>query len=124
MAKKSVAGTVDDPTIEFVSIEIDGRQWNLCYDFNAIAIAEKLAECNLLQGIAGVVLHSMTASQLRGLFYAALLKAHPKITIDEAGSLININSMPDIREALMKSYGVSMPEKKPDPSEAEQPAQS
>jgi hypothetical protein len=114
MSKRSVSGTPADPTIEFASIQLRGKEWRLCFDFNAIAAAEQLTGCNLLQGIGGALVHTMTVVQFRALFYAALIKAHPDITLEAAGALITIANMGDIRDALLKSYGVSMPEKKPD----------
>jgi hypothetical protein len=119
MAKRSVAGTAADPTVEYVPIELSGSTWKLAYDFNAIAEAESITGCNLLQGVGGVLLHTMTATQFRGLFYAALRRAHPEITIHQAGLLMTIENMADIREALLKAYGVSMPERQADPPQAE-----
>jgi hypothetical protein len=124
MSKRNVAGTVADPTIEFVPITIKGREYSLCWDFSAICEAEKLTGCNLLQGIAGVMLHTMTAAQFRGLLYAAMLKAQPNTTLLDAGSLLSIESMSDIREALLKAYGVSMPEKPKDPPEPGAPGEN
>lgn len=109
---KSVAGTPADPLVEFAPLEIDGQTYHLAYDFNAIAEAEKIADCNLLQGIAAVLLNGMTAAQLRGLLYAALLKAQPKTTLSQAGALVRIDTMPDIREALLRAYNASLPEAK------------
>lgn len=121
---RSVAGTPADPTLQFVPITIKGKTFDLCYDFNAVAEAEKLCGANLLQGIGGVILHTMTAAQFRGLFYAALIKAQPKMTIEAAGALMDMETMPEIREKLLEAYGVSMPEKTPDPPAADAPAES
>jgi hypothetical protein len=103
---------VADPLVEFATLRIDGESYNLVYDFNAIAEAEKLAQCNLLHGIASLLASGATAMQLRGLLYAAMRKAHPKMTIDKAGELIRIDTMPDIYEALGEAYRNSMPEAK------------
>jgi hypothetical protein len=112
MPRNNVAGTASDPTIQFASLEIDGKTYRLTYDFNAIAQAEAASGCNLLQGVAGFLLNTATAAQYRGLLYAALLKAHPKMSIDQAGNLVRIDTMPDIRRALAEAYNLSMPEKK------------
>jgi len=125
MARRNVSGTVADPTVQFVKVTLNDQEWSLCYDFNAIAEAERLTGLNLLQGIAGVLLHTFTALQFRALLYAALLKAHPNTTILDAGALLTIDSMPIIRRALMDAYGVAMPEeKKEDPPEASVAAES
>lgn len=117
---QTVAGTSADPLVQFEKLEIDGQTYHLAYDFNAIAEAEKLVGCNLLEGIAAILMHGMTAEQFRGLFYAALRKARPKMTLEQAGSLVRIDTMPDIREALLRAYNASLPEAKKilDPPEA------
>lgn len=109
---RKIANTTADPTIEFAALEIDGETYRLCYDFGAIAEAEKLTGCNLLQGIAYILVNGATASQFRGLFYAALRKAHPKMTIAEADRLVRIDTMADIRTAIETAYTLSMPEAK------------
>jgi hypothetical protein len=115
MAKRGVSGTVADPTVQFVPIMLAGKEISLCYDMNAIAAAEKLEPgINLLQGIAGVMLHTMTAGQFRALLYAAMTKAQPSTTLLDAGALLTIDSMPAIREALLTAYGVNSPEPKPE----------
>jgi hypothetical protein len=112
MPRSNVAGTASDPTIQFAPLEIDGKTYRLTYDFNAIAQAEAASGCNLLQGVAGFLLNTANAAQYRGLLYAALLKAQPRMTIDQAGNLVRIDTMPDIRRALAEAYNLSMPEKK------------
>src|SRR5260370_20780777 len=107
---------------EFAKLEIDGKTYQLAYDFNAIAEAERVAGCNLLHGVASLLLHDMTAGQVRGLLYAALRQAHPKMTIEDAGALATIDTIPDIREALLKAYDAALPEGKKiftDPTKAD-----
>lgn len=108
--RKSVANTAADPTIKFSEFAIDGEKFRACYDFNALAEAEEVAKCNLLHGMAGLLVSTASATQLRGLLYAALRKAHPRMTIEQAGALIRIDTMPAIREALLIAYRDSMPE--------------
>ena len=134
MQRQSVAGTPADPLIEYADVTIasltgEVTTYRLAYDFNAIAEAEQLAGCNLLQGMASVLLNTWTAAQLRGLFYAGLRKAHPDITIQEAGAMVRIDTMPAIHTALLKAYNSSLPEaerflKDPSPGGASQPANS
>jgi hypothetical protein len=112
--KKSVAGTASDPTIKFATVEIDGDKYKLAYSFNAIAEAEAMAGCNLLQGMQ--TLQDLSATQLRGLFYAALSVARPSMTIEEAGKLLRFDTMPAITNAIADAYILSMP-KKEEPAE-------
>jgi hypothetical protein len=123
MPKRSVAGTAADPTIQFAKLELDGETYKLAYSFNAIALAESVSGCNLLEGLRN--LSNLSAGQLRGLFYAALSVADPKITIEQAGALIAVDATHSITDAIVEAYILSMPKKKEqDPPEAEPPAQS
>lgn len=119
MPKRSVAGTALDPTIQFAKLEIDGKAYKLAYSFNAIALAETAAGCNLLGGLEN--LGALTALQFRGLLYAALSVAQPKMTIEEAGNLIRLDTKGAIANALAEAYQFSMPE---DPPQAEAPGES
>ena len=120
MTKRSVAGTAVDPTIQFSTLVIGEKAYKLAYSFNAIAEAEAVAGCNLLSGL--LILHDLTALQLRGLLYAALTVAQPETTLDEAGKLITIDAMYAITEALAQAYSLSMPSKKKVKPELETPA--
>lgn len=108
----SVAGTGADPTVEFAELEVGGTKYKLAYDFNAIAEAEALTQCNLLQGVAAVVRGTaLTAVQLRGLLYAALHKAQPLLSLAAAGKLVRIDTVAEIREAIQEAYLKSLPGK-------------
>lgn len=100
------------------ALELDGEKYELVFDYNAVAEAE--AETggmvNLLHGI--LYLNSMSALQLRGLFYAALKPKQPKITLAEAGSLINLETMPLIMAGLAEAWKLSMPEAAKNPTDA------
>jgi hypothetical protein len=115
-SKKSVAGTGADPVIRFAKLELDGETYRLAYSFNAIATAEHVAECNLLSGLES--LNDMSALQLRGLLYAAMSVADPKVTIHQAGALIRLDTLVPITNAIAEAYRLSMPEKKQDPPQA------
>jgi hypothetical protein len=136
MAKRAltVAGTENDPTVEFTDLTIDETTYHLVYDFNAIAEAEKLCGIGLLHGIAAVLSSgAVTAGELRGLLYAALRKAHPKITLSAAGHLVRLDTMPGITNALAGAWIASLPtelqerinaeeEKRQNPPEGDAPA--
>lgn len=117
--RKSVAGSVADPTLKFAKLKLGGEEYSLCYSFNAIAEAERVAGCNLLIALEG--LQNLSAIQLRGLLYAALTKAHPDISIERAGALIGIKSLGPITTALASAYSLSM-EDPANPPEAESAA--
>lgn len=131
MAKHSVANTSADPTVEFAELEIDGVTYRLSYDFNSIAEAEELSRragepINLLVGMAAVLLTGMTAGQLRALLWAAMRKGEramtmtdkrkpgdvPVPTLLKVGALINMDTLPDVHDALLRAWNASMPEGK------------
>lgn len=117
-AKKVIetSGTPADPTARFALLELNGETYWLIFDFNAIARAEQVAKVNLLESLD---FSGLTAAQYRGLFYASLLKAHPEVTIDEVGQLINLRSMAKISAALLQAWknstGVEDTEDPPEP---------
>jgi hypothetical protein len=122
MAKtlRTVGGGMLDPTILFSTLKVDEKEYKLAYSFNAIAVAERTAGCNLLSGLEN--LSDLSALQLRGLLFAALSIAHPTITIEGAGRMIRLDTIAPITTSLAEAYQLSMPEKKADPTEAVDPA--
>jgi hypothetical protein len=117
MARTSVAETPANPLVQFATLEIDGERFKLAFDFNAIALAESEAGCNLLEGLQNLA--GMNAMQLRGLLFAALRKAQPKTTIQAAGALIRLDTLGPITFALCEAYELSMKKKTADPFEAD-----
>ena len=130
MARKSVAGTAADPVIEFVELKVASVEggpvetYRLCYDLNSIADVEiEVPGCNLLQGMGRVFMHGANTAQYRGLLYAGLRLAHPKMTLREAGRILqNMENFPLVRKALIEAWNASMPEDRrfrEDPTEGE-----
>lgn len=107
-----------DPTVEYAPLVIDEAEYALAWSFGAIAKAEALCrrsltqDMNLMQGIASFILDLANAQQYLGLLHAALTLAYPEVTLDQAAALIRIDTLPDIRLALITAYNLSMPEKK------------
>jgi hypothetical protein len=111
---KSVRDTPLDPSLEFVQVQVDDKTYKLLFDFNALAEAEAITKTNLLTGMWAFLTNreSMTAVQLRGILYASLRKAHPEMTIDDAGALIRLDTFAELNQAVNAAFVISMPEKK------------
>jgi len=105
MAKKAI-----DPTIRFEFLTLNGVEYKLCYTFNALAEAEAQTGGNVLQCFGK--LNNLSAIELRSLFHAALLTAHPEITAEHAGALIGFNDLPKVVAAIAKAFELSMPDEK------------
>lgn len=93
---------------------IDGKKYQLAYDFNAIADAESLAGCNLLNALENM--NDITAAQLRGLLHAALVAAWPvesKLlppSLAEAGTMCRVDTIGIVTTALGEAYMLTLPE--------------
>ena len=108
-----------DPTLPNVKLEVDGKAYQLAYDFNAVVLADQVTGLNLLESVVG----RMTASSLRGLLWAALLKDQPDMTITQAGDLIRPYNLDVIRQAITTAWFGSVPTQDDAPGEAtESPA--
>lgn len=66
-----------------ITFEGDAQVYRLSWDFNELCEAEALLGLNLFGGAMA------TALQTRGFLYACLKKAHPVVTVAEAGGLLN-----------------------------------
>jgi hypothetical protein len=106
------------PDIKFQPITLDGKEYKLAYDFNAICQAEDLLkvktgqEYNLLAGVATVFNDLWDAKRpganiLRGLLWACLSVAHPTMTLEDAGDLIQIPVITDLVAAIKIAYAIS-----------------
>ena len=102
--------------MKFAKVTIDGVEHTLAYDFNEICKAEEYTGCNLLGALQH--LNELHATELRGLFLAALEAGpeqafpgkSPQDALEEAGKLIRLDTVIPIIEALSKAYQLSLPE--------------
>jgi hypothetical protein len=108
MAKKTVAGTPADPTIDFATLElVDGTKLKLAFDFDSIARVEEETGLSLMVGITWT---QLTVRQLRALLYASALIAQPDATLASMTKHINVRNQQRICEALVNAWLKSTPE--------------
>ena len=91
---------------QFVELHCCGQDLRLAYDFNEICDAERACGCNLLAALES--LKGLGAAQLRGLLYAALRPAHPIVTLQEVGTLIRVDTVLPITEAMAHAYQLAL----------------
>lgn len=119
MAKKTVPSAAVNPTLPAVSVEVGGMTYSLAFDFNAMAQAEAVTGLNLLQCLN---FQNLNSTKVRGLLYAAMLKAQPKTTLEDAGALFNHpNSVDKLMNAVVEAYLGSQPEPEVEPKNVQQP---
>ena len=98
------------------TLTIDGKKYQLAYDFNCIADEEQSAGCNLLNALENM--NDITAGQLRGLLYAALIAGRadgersPAPTLAEAGRLCRVDTIGIVTEALAEAYVLTLSEER------------
>ena len=108
MPSETVAGTTEDPTIQFTELTLGNKTYKLCYDFDAVAKAEALTGMALL---AGVDWTNITLPRIRAMLYASALKADPKVTLGEFTKHITHRNILRIQIALADAWTESTPEK-------------
>jgi hypothetical protein len=116
MSKKTkVAGNPAlDATLPDVSIEIKGETYHLCFDYAALSIAErKLSDVGIkVNMLEALDLRGIGAERLPIVFFAALVKAQPDITYEEASALITMKNYADIFSKVVEAFVASMAEPK------------
>lgn len=111
----------EDPTLPDVSLVIGGQERHLCFDFEAICKVEQLTGLNLLKSAVSEV----SATNLRALLYAALLRDDPALSLEQVSKWITMHNVANIHQALVTAWfgSVDQQESKDDePGEA--PAQA
>jgi hypothetical protein len=118
MESNTAAGTAADPTVRFTKIDLNGKTYQLVYDFDAIAQAEDLTGLPLL---VGVNWHGINARRIRAMLFASLLKAHPEIKLKDVTKLITVSNLPKIETALVDAWWHSMPDQEEANENPQQP---
>ncbi len=110
-----------NPTVKFHTLQDGENAFKLVFTLNALATAESLTKLNLLQALN---ITDMSVSSLRGLLYATLLKFHPKMTIEQAGDLLQRVGIKPALEAVFAAWSASQPDTDPnvEPEEKSEPA--
>jgi hypothetical protein len=109
MAKKNkVAPTTvtasTAPDVSRIPVEIDGKTYDLCFEFVELAAAERLFrsqghKLNLL-----IALPELTLESVREVFPCAAHKFHPELTWDQAQALVTMQSVYPIATAILLAW--------------------
>lgn len=99
--KNQVAGKVgQDPTLPNVSLILNGVERHLAFDFNAIVQVELLTGINLLKS----AITELSATNVRALLWASLLKENPDLTVEEVGGWITMHNVVLIQQAVITAW--------------------
>lgn len=111
-SKKTVAGVPGkDPTLPNVPLELCGKTYHVCYDFNAIIAYEEQTGENILITFES---EDIAPKKLRALLWAGLLKENPDLTLQQVGALIALSDMGRVVQAVAAAITGSKAE--PDPN--------
>jgi hypothetical protein len=117
-----IAGNPEiDPTMPKIELKLAGKSYFLVFSFGALAVAQKGlrdagVECNLLHALD---LTSIDPIRLPLLFYATLITHQPKMTIEQATTLVTMKTLGPIYEAVINAYGASLAEPSPEDAKSD-----
>jgi hypothetical protein len=110
------ANTAADPLLPRTPVTINGREYNLCFDFRALREAE-LAFSQ--QGHRAALISAMNDpfmfENVCRVFPCALRRFHPEITWDDAQAMVDLGSVDVIAMAIYEAKRDASP--KPNPEE-------
>jgi hypothetical protein len=94
---------------KFGSFSLDGKEYNVCANFNDICDMEDIAGCNLLEAMSNIArTGTATAKQLRGLLAAMIVAPvtwpkEPSEQLKAAGQLIRFDTADPIATAIAEA---------------------
>jgi hypothetical protein len=95
-----------DPTLPDVSLVIDGRKYQLCFDLNALVLIQKKIGKNIL-----IEQVSLTEPEtMRTVLWGALLRESPDLTEEQAGALVTTANWGATVKATLAALGASQAE--------------
>lgn len=115
---RKISGTQTDPTMPKTPITIDGKEYNLCFDFGALAEAESAltAEGHNVNLLAA--LPQFNLSNTRIVFAAALRTFHPEIGYEQAFGMVNFGNVYTIAGVIADAWEASLPKPESKPGNA------
>ena len=105
-----------NPVVKYSTLHDGETEWKLVFTFNALARAEAATGQNCLHALN---LQSTSISQLRALLYATLMKFHSKVTVEQAGDILEQVGIQNAIVAILEAWSLSRPPADPRQPEAD-----
>ena len=115
---RKIGNTTADPSLPKTPIAIDGKEWNLCFDYSALAEAEQALN---QEGHAVNLLLSLPVPSLatvKPLFAAALRTFHPEVSFEEASAMVTLANARFVADLVCNAWMAAQAEPEPDPTQA------
>ena len=98
-----------------IDVQIDGRTYTFCLDLNALIELEEMfstpeRRVRFVEVLA--LAEAFSAKHLRAVFWAALRKHHPEMTVEDVGGIVNSVSMMDLQHVLTGANAGATPDPK------------
>jgi hypothetical protein len=87
-----------------IQLEIDGKGYDLAFDFEAVARAEDLTDQAILTGLTRKSVDAPRINFVRSMLFACLLKHQPKTTYAEAKALVTKDNLTVVWNAVIEAY--------------------
>jgi hypothetical protein len=97
----------DNPVVKCSLLDDGDKMYKLCFNFNSLAVAEEITGQNLLKALD---MSAMSISSVRGLLYATLLKFNPKVSLAEAGDILQRCGVKAVIEKVIEAWSLSQPD--------------
>lgn len=88
-------------------IGLDGKEYQVQFDFEAIAEAEDLTDRPILTGLTKRQLNHPTINFVRAMFFAGLRRHHAELTYEEVTQLVNRENMASLWADLIEAWADS-----------------
>jgi hypothetical protein len=109
MSSKKFAKPAQNPALPTVAITFNDKEYRLCFDFNAIALAEEATGLNMFSSFDFT---HLSATKFRAMLFASLKHNHPDITLEEAGAFVTSKNLAEITVKMVEAWHGSRPEVK------------
>jgi hypothetical protein len=108
-----------NPVSPAIVVTIDGEEFPLRFDLEAISEAEDATGMALIAGLRQRDVEAPRISLVRALFWACARAQHPKLTLDEARRLVTQHNWSDVWGKVLEAWVEGM--KKPAEDDADPP---
>lgn len=102
-----------------IEIPAGGKLWRIVFSHDVLLDIEDLTGLDVWAG--GVNLDRPSAKLLRAVLYAALHHAGSDLSLKDAGEMLRLGKMSELRVKLMEAWGESMPEPEEDEADGKAP---
>jgi hypothetical protein len=114
MARK-FSGTAADPTLVKTPVTLDGVEYNLCFDYKALAQAEAAFKKEGYYPNLLVNMYDFSLESVLLVFPCAVRKFHPELGWEGAQALVTLATANIIADAIANAWIDSQPKAKEEP---------